>query len=325
MLVIGISGQTGAGKSTLANMLAKRGLGENVEVDAIGHELLNQPAVQQMLVNAFGGEIMVDGAICRRTLGRCAFVNDEATRTLNNIMHPAMINEVKHRIEQARSAGTPSIIINAALLFSMGLDNLCTRLIYVRANPELRLLRLVDYRQWTLDSARERLYAQDELPDNPQIIVVDNDGTEMDLAGIANNLAAMLLARIGEASSLSGRYPYSEVEIAEGESMIFSTPDPEIPAGFIEFLSTVFSPLAEVAGVYLFDTAKSGDKDSTLVIGIEPTRTLAGLEVDRLSFLVLEGVEEYIHDREVLDFMVIDNDELRQIVASVSPKIILKR
>ncbi|EKD81865.1 MAG: Dephospho-CoA kinase [uncultured bacterium] len=325
MLVIGISGQTGAGKSTLANMLAQRGLGENVEVDAVGHELLTQPAMQHMLVRTFGDEVLVNGVICRRALGRRAFANNESIQTLNSIMHPAMINEVKHKIELARSAGVESIIINAALLFSMGLDSLCNRLIYVRANPELRLNRLVDYRQWTVDSARERLHAQDELPDNPDIIVVDNDGSEADLAESANNLAAMLLARIGEENHLSGRYPYSEIEIAEGEQMIFSSPDPEIPQGFIEFLGAIFSPLDEVAAVYLFDTARPGDKDATLVIGIEPARKLAGLEVDRLSFLVLEGVEAHIHDREVLDFMVIDNDELRQIVASVSPRIILNR
>lgn len=325
MLVIGISGQTGAGKSTLANMLSQRGLGENVEVDAIGHELLNQSAMQHMLASTFGAEILVNGVVCRRALGRRAFADNESIQALNSIMHPAMVNEVKHKIELARSAGVATIIINAALLFSMGLDSLCNRLIYVRANPELRLNRLVDYRQWSVDSARERLYAQDELPDNPKIIVVDNDGSEADLAVTANNLAAMFLARIGEENKLSSRYPYSEIEIAEGEQMIFSSPDPEVPPGFIEFLSSVFSPLEEVAAVYLFDTTKAGENDATLVIGIEPARALASLEVDRLSFLVLEGVEAHIHDREVLDFMVIDNDELRRIVTSVSPKISLNR
>ncbi|HAE38680.1 MAG TPA: dephospho-CoA kinase [Candidatus Riflebacteria bacterium] len=325
MLVIGISGQTGAGKSTLANMLSQRGLGENVEVDAIGHELLNHSAMQHMLLQTFGAEIIVKGAVCRRTLGRLAFADKEKTQALNSIMHPAMVNEVKHKIELASAAGVTSIIINAALLFSMGLDKLCNRLVYVRANPELRLNRLVDYRQWSADSARERLYAQDEMPDNPKIIVIDNDGSEADLANAANNLAAMLLARIGENSQLAGRYPYSEIEISEGEQIIFSSPDPEVPAGFLDFLSSVFSPLDEVAAVYLFDTTRTGNNDATLVIGIEPARALASLEVDRLSFLVLEGVEAHIHDREVLDFMVIDNDDLRQIVVSVSPRIVLKR
>lgn len=324
MLVIGISGQTGAGKSTLANLLSQRGLGENVEVDAIGHELLKQPAMQHILVKTFGPGIMVDGSICRRALGRVAFVGEETINTLNSIMHPAMINEVKHKIELARTAGVRAIIINAALLFKMGLDSLCDRIIYVRAKPELRLHRLVESRNWSQESARERLFAQDELPDNPNIIIVDNDGPEESLTDVAGNLAARLLANVGD-SKLSARYPYTEIEIDEGEQMIFASPDPEVPGGFLEFLGTVFGPLEEIAAVYLFDTCKAGDRATTLVIGLEPSRPLAGLEVDRLSFLVLDGVEAHIHDREVLDFMVIDNEELRQIVASVSPKVNLNR
>ncbi len=324
MLVVGISGQTGAGKSTLANLLSQRGLGQNVEVDAIGHELLRQPAMQHILVKTFGDSIMVAGAICRRTLGRVVFASEEKIDALNSIMHPAMVNEVRHKIELADAAGEKAIIINAALLFKMGLDRLCSRIIYVRANSDLRMQRLVDYRKWSQESARERLHAQDELPENAQVIIVDNDGTEQALAETASNLAAMLLANVGE-SKLAARYPYTDVEIEEGEQMIFSSPDPEVPAAFLEFLGTVFSPLEEIAAVYLFDSCKAGEQESTLVIGLEPARPLAGLEVDRLSFLVLEGVEAHIHDREVLDFMVIENEELRQIVASVSPKISLNR
>ncbi len=324
MLVIGISGQTGSGKSTLANLLSQRGLGENVEVDAIGHELLKQPAMQHILVKTFGAGIMVDGAVCRKALGRIVFAGGESINVLNSIMHPAMINEVKHKIDLARAAGAVAIIINAALLFRMGLASLCDRIIYVRANPELRLRRLVENRNWSEESARGRLYAQDELPENPNVIIVDNDGPESALAEAAGNLVAMLLAHVGD-SRLSARYPYTEIEIDEGEQVIFSSPEPEVPVGFLEFLGTVFGPLDEIAAVYLFDTCKAGDREATLVIGLEPSRPLAGLEVDRLSFLVLDGVEAHIHDREVLDFMVIDNEELRQIVASVSPKVNLNR
>jgi dephospho-CoA kinase len=80
MLIIGISGQTGAGKSTFADLLSQRGLGENLEVDAIGHELLVDEAVRAALVEIFGSEILDEaGEICRRSLGRKAFVNNEAT------------------------------------------------------------------------------------------------------------------------------------------------------------------------------------------------------------------------------------------------------
>lgn len=324
MLVVGISGQTGAGKSTLANFLSQRGLGENVEVDAIGHELLRHQAVQHMLTKAFGAEIMVDGAVSRKHLGRVAFVDAASIERLNAIMHPAMVNEVRHKIEMARNTGARAIIINAALLFKMGLDVFCDKIIYVRAKPELRLQRLMDYRNWTRENASARLHAQDELPEHAQVTIIDNDGSEEALAEKAGNLAAVLLADVG-GSKLSRQYPCSDVEIAAGEQVIFSSPDPEIPVDFLEFLTSIFSPLDEVAAVYLFDTSRSEDSESTLVIGIDPARPLAGLEVDRLSFLVLAGVEAHIHDREVLDFMVIDNDELRDIVVSLSPKVILNR
>lgn len=193
MLIIGICGQTGAGKSTFANMLAGHGLGENLEVDAIGHELLKDGQVKSQLAAVFGADVIAaDGSICRRSLGRKAFVNAEATGNLNRIMHPAMIARVRQAIAEAGQSGKPGLIVNAALLFSMGLDSLCNRLVYVRAKAETRLSRLVELRNWTEASARERLFAQDEMPENPQIIVINNDATEVELAVAAEALARRL-------------------------------------------------------------------------------------------------------------------------------------
>ncbi len=194
MLIIGISGQTGAGKSTFANMLSARGLGENLEVDAIGHELLHRLEVKNALVAAFGVEILDEsGQISRKDLGRRAFVNDATVKKLNAIMHPAMKLMVAGHVDSARRGGSKSIIVNAALLFSMHLDALCNRLIYVQADPENRLQRLVDYRNWSEESARERLFAQDALPATEGIILVNNDGDETDLALVADRIAASLL------------------------------------------------------------------------------------------------------------------------------------
>ncbi len=193
MLIIGISGQTGAGKSTFANLLSQRGFGDNLEVDAVGHELLAEPQVMQALVKAFGDDIIdAEGRVCRRSLGRRAFVNTDAINTLNGIMHPAMKRMVAARIDAARKSGRPAIIVNAALLFSMGLDSLCNRLIYVQADPEVRLKRLVNYRNWTEESARERLFAQDKLPEGRKVILVNNDGDEAQLAVAADRVAAGL-------------------------------------------------------------------------------------------------------------------------------------
>lgn len=444
MLVIGISGQTGAGKSTLANLLSQRGFGENLEVDAVGHELLADSNVKDALLKMFGREIAdANGQICRRSLGRKAFSSEEATQSLNSIMHPAMVKLVADRIATARRLGQSAIIINAALLFSMGLDSLCDCLVYVQADPEVRLHRLINYRSWAEDSARERLFAQDNLPANPGIFLVENNGDEAELAASADALAVKI--RPGEASGQRcpqhrdcsfvnqalekriaeffklGAVPHcffmelikqpvlvamhnqsganaeifasstafyencshaqehihssfarlamwlterpdirlhaaggisvlipgqeaaklvvqaknylqtqkdggvEDLEIADGQQMIFSTPDPELPAGFIEFLAGVFTPLDEVAAVYAFVMSKPGQVGDNLVVGVMPAKKISREEADRLSFLIIEGVDKYLEDRDQLDFMVIEDEELAKIASSVSPVINLGR
>lgn len=194
MLITGVSGQTGAGKSTLAQMLSCEGLGRNLEVDAIGHQLLAEKATRQHLVQAFGEDILDgNGEVCRKSLGRKAFQNEANTEKLNSIMHPAMVERVRQEIEQAEKQGEEFFIVNAALLFSMGLDRFCERLIYVVTSPEIRMQRLIDNRNWSEESARERLFAQDELPvGRSDIIIVNNDRTEKELASEAHRVAMLL-------------------------------------------------------------------------------------------------------------------------------------
>lgn len=199
MLVIGVCGQTGAGKSTLADLLSSHGLGTNLEVDAVGHQLLGNKAIVNKLVEVFGLEILDEnGIVCRRALGRRAFVDDSSIAALNNIMHPAMIERVKSEIMTAQKAGESSLIVNAALLFSMGLASLCNVLVYVKASAEIRFKRLTELRNWSEVSARERLFAQDEMPDDPSIIVVENNAGSVELEEAVKKLAVQLKNRVGE-------------------------------------------------------------------------------------------------------------------------------
>lgn len=183
MLIIGISGQTGAGKSTTANILSELGYGENLEVDSVGHELLTDANIQSILVENFGKEIIdSSGRIDRKILGRKVFSGKENTIILNNIMHPAMVKRIDDYINERKNQGINSIIINAALLFTMKLDLLCNKLIYVQSEPQLRLRRLVQYRSLPEDRAKERLFSQDKLPENRKdVIIIENNGNEREL------------------------------------------------------------------------------------------------------------------------------------------------
>ncbi len=194
MMITGVSGQTGAGKSTLADYLSALGLGKNLEVDQIGHQMLADAEVRSRLIKAFGSQILDgNGEVCRRALGREAFSIEKNIKKLNSIMHPAMVEQVKDVINNSKKKGEKYLIVNAALLFSMGLDKLCDRIVYVVTSPEIRLQRLTEYRNWSEESARERLFAQDDLPEGrDDIIIVRNDKTEKDLAETAKNIAEKL-------------------------------------------------------------------------------------------------------------------------------------
>lgn len=194
MIITGVSGQTGAGKSTLAQMLSEEGLGTNLEVDAIGHSLLSEPETVERLVGEFGADICDENSnVCRKALGRKAFQTESSIAALNAIMHPAMVARVEHEIALARRRGDAFFIVNAALLFSMKLDLMCDYLIYVITSASIRLQRLMENRNWSEESARERLFAQDELPLGRQdIMIINNDGTEKDLAAEAHRVAQLL-------------------------------------------------------------------------------------------------------------------------------------
>ncbi|MGM0601435.1 MAG: dephospho-CoA kinase [Candidatus Rifleibacteriota bacterium] len=198
MLIIGVCGQTGAGKSTLAEMLENCGLGQNLEVDQIGHRLLTEKQVIQELVKVFGSEILnSDSKVDRKALGRKAFKDQKSIDKLNEIMHPAMKQEVKRIIAQQKAQGKRFLIINAALLFSMNLDKLCNKLIYVVTSPAIRLKRLLSSRNWSEQAARQRLFAQDSMPEGrDDIIIIHNDQSETELKAKAIKLAATLKENI---------------------------------------------------------------------------------------------------------------------------------
>jgi dephospho-CoA kinase len=89
-----------------------------------------------------------------------------------------MIAEVEQRVRETLAGGGAGVIINAALLYQMGLDRLCRWIIYVRAAADTRLQRIMTGRGLSPERARARLAAQDQEPvGDGRVIFCDNDGS----------------------------------------------------------------------------------------------------------------------------------------------------
>ena len=121
MLVIGLTGNFGTGKTTVSQSLAELGA-IIIDADRLGHELL-QPHSQayQEVVAAFGKAILrPNREIDRDKLGQLVFADATALAQLNRIMHPKMYKVAQERIEQYHKQGTKVAVLEAALLIEAG-------------------------------------------------------------------------------------------------------------------------------------------------------------------------------------------------------------
>ncbi|MCF7928915.1 MAG: dephospho-CoA kinase [Spirochaetales bacterium] len=141
-LVIGVTGTYCAGKSTLVELLVEEGYAE-VDVDRLGHRALVEKG--EAVAGHFGPQVQdQEGGIDRRALGRVVFSDPQARKELESIVHPLMIEWVRQTVDALRDGQmetSPGLVINAALLFSMGLDRFCDVILLVRAPLLARLFR----------------------------------------------------------------------------------------------------------------------------------------------------------------------------------------
>ena len=134
-VVVGIVGKYCSGKNVLAGVLAEYGY-LVIDVDKIGHEVLESS--KREIVSAFGNEIIgEDGRIERKKLGAIVFGNRAKLRLLEAILHPRMVERVTKIVELSEQG----VVINAALLYKMGLYKLCDVVFCVKAPVWKLLLR----------------------------------------------------------------------------------------------------------------------------------------------------------------------------------------
>ena len=154
-MIIGITGGTGCGKTTLLNLIADHG-GLILDCDAIYHELLQTDKEMLSSINNRFPGVVENGALNRKKLGAIVFADENALQDLNRITHAAVKQEVLRQLEAAPKLAA----IDAIGLFEGGLAELCDVTVAITAPEELRIQRLMRRDRITETYARARIRAQ---------------------------------------------------------------------------------------------------------------------------------------------------------------------
>lgn len=143
MEIIGITGQTGAGKSTICRALVSRGA-YHIDADAVAKSLYYKGApILSKLQDVFGSQILTaDGELDRPALAAAAFRDRDSTARLNAIVHPAVTEKIRAILDEQRKAGVQCVLIDAIALFESGEAALCDRTVGVIAPEVVRLARI---------------------------------------------------------------------------------------------------------------------------------------------------------------------------------------
>jgi len=234
VLTVGLTGNAGSGKSTVARIWQERGA-EVVDADALSRDLLDADReLRRQLAIEFGEQVLEPsasadvGALRRAELARLAFASPERTRALNRLVHPPLIALLERRLDAARrrhapgppdgaeddaegAAGTkPSrwgatgrcglVVVDAALIFELGVEPLFDRIVLVTAPLEARLERL---RARGLDEATISGLLASQTPDSDKA------------------------AHAGHVLVNDSSLEYLRAQSLETLARIFSLPDPE--------------------------------------------------------------------------------------------------
>ncbi len=161
-IVIGLTGPTGAGKSTVAAALEAAGC-TIIDADRIAREVVAWPRCIEELKEEYGGDIVGEnGVLDRHLLAQRAFSTPEKAARLNEITHPKIMDEVLSRIEQEQKKDAKAIVLDAALLFESGGERNCDTTIAVVAPKELRLSRVIQRDRIPEELVRARIGAQQD-------------------------------------------------------------------------------------------------------------------------------------------------------------------
>jgi len=180
MIIIGVTGNIGSGKSTVCRILAKLGV-TIIDADELAHETY-KPHSQawQELINTFGKDILkANEEIDRQKLGQIVFSHPDALAKLNQIVHPRAYRMAQEKIEDYRRQGAKAIVVEATLLIEAGWTDLVNKVWLVVAPENVAIQRLTQHEgineAQTLTRLKAQMPAEEKMKYADEVIYNDGD------------------------------------------------------------------------------------------------------------------------------------------------------
>lgn len=203
MVLIGVTGGIGSGKSTVSQLLRERGWTVYAS-DATAKELMaTDPQVRSELSEAFGEQVLTPNGVNAPLLASLVFGADPAAgerlAQLNGIVHPRVLEAHMKAIEQEEQKGTAFVAIESALIYEVDLEDGFDYVVVVDAPHEECIRRVMQRSNLNRDDVERRMAEQLPMEEKRGLadFVIDNSGSLDDLKGATQTVAMLIEAMAG--------------------------------------------------------------------------------------------------------------------------------
>ena len=175
--IIGLTGQSGAGKSTVAFVFENEGF-YIIDADKISKEVTSRKEVVSKLSENFDDILFEDKTLNKRKLAKIVFSDKKELEKMNNILFPLIEKEIVSIVDNSKNT---YILLDAPQLFESGMNIQCDNIVSVVANKEKLLERIVQRDSITVDEAKKRLnsqYTREFFEKNSDFVIYNNSGVK---------------------------------------------------------------------------------------------------------------------------------------------------
>ncbi|MCJ0222005.1 dephospho-CoA kinase [Clostridioides difficile] len=188
MLILGLTGGIGCGKSSLSNIFRNLNI-PIVDADIISRKIFEDKLLLEKVFVHFGQSIKNDdGTLNRKALGKIVFSDEEKLKELNNLTHPRIREKIISEIEKLRKKGENIAVLDAAILVESGFLDMVDKLLVVTCKQEVQISRIQKRDNCSEQEALSRINSQMSQEEKSKYgdYIIDNSGTITELENKAH-------------------------------------------------------------------------------------------------------------------------------------------